>query len=63
MATTGLTSGLPSESRPPPISPPKLASMPMAPASVAAMVMISVSRWRTWLNSWAITPVISSRLR
>ena len=32
-------------------------------AAVAAMVMISVSRWRTWLNSCAITPVISSRLK
>ena len=32
--------------------------------SVAAIVvMMSVSRWRTWLSSWAITPVISSRLR
>ena len=63
MATIGLTSGRPSESRPPPIMPPKLASMPMAPESVAATVMISVSRWRTWLSSCAITPAISSRLR
>ena len=63
MATIGLTSGLPSESRPPPIRPPKLASMPMAPDRVAATVMISVSRWRTWASSCAITPATSSRLR
>ena len=63
MATIGLTSGRPSESRPPPIRPPKLASMPMAPDKVAATVMISVSRWRTWASSCAITPATSSRLR
>ena len=63
MAAIGFISGRPFSSRPPPIRPPKLASMPIAPDSVAAMVMISVSRWRTWLSSCAITPVISSRLR
>ena len=44
MATIGLTSGRPFSSRPPPNRPPKLASMPIAPDSVAAIVMVSVSR-------------------
>ena len=39
---------------------PKLASMEMAPAMVAVMVMISVSRFFTWASSWAMTPAISS---
>ena len=34
----------------------------MAPASVAAMVMVSVSRFLTWESSWASTPLSSSSL-
>ena len=40
-----------------------LPSMAMAPASVAVTVMVSVSRWRIWASSWAITPASSSRSR
>jgi len=46
----GAPSRLPFWSRPPPKKPPKLASMPIAPDKVAAMVMVSVSRLWTWLN-------------
>ncbi len=40
----------------------KLASMETAPASVAVMVMVSVSRLRIWASSWATTPATSSRV-
>jgi hypothetical protein len=40
----------------------KLASIPMAPASVAVTVIVSVSRCATWASSCAITPDTSSRV-
>ena len=46
MATIGLTDR-PFSSRPPPNRPPKVASMPIAPEIVAAIVMVSVSRFFT----------------
>ena len=61
--TIGFTSGRPLSSRPPPINPPNEAIMPMAPDRVAAMVMISVSRFFTCASSCAITAVTSSRVR
>src|SRR2546428_5701293 len=48
-------------SRWPPKNSPNCASMEMAPAMVAVMVIVSVSRFLTWASSWAITPTISSR--
>ena len=58
MAPTGL--GRPLLSRAPaPNIMPKLAIMPMAPASVAVIVMISESRLRTWASSCAITAATS----
>ena len=53
--------GRPSSSRLEPNRPPKLASMPMAPAITAVIVMISVSRFLTCASSCAMTPAISSR--
>ncbi len=47
MATIGLTIGRPFSSRPPPKKPPKVASMPIAPDKVAAIVMVRVSRFFT----------------
>ena len=47
---------------PPPNNMPKLASMEMAPPSVAAMVMVSVSRFFTCASSCAMTPATSSRV-
>jgi hypothetical protein len=41
---------------------PKLASIEIAPAMVAVMVMINVSRFFTWASSCAITAATSSRL-
>ena len=38
----------------------RFASIEIAPATVAVMVMINVSRFCTWANSWAITPATSS---
>ena len=49
-----------SESREPAKRKPKFASMPIAPAIVAATVMIKVSRFLMWASSWAITPASSS---
>src|SRR5215510_11047321 len=48
-------------SRWPPKNSPNCASMEIAPAIVAVIVMVSVSRLRTWASSWASTPAISSR--
>ena len=48
--------------RSPPMKKAKLASMPMAPAITAVMVMVRVSRLRTWPSSCAITPASSSLL-
>jgi hypothetical protein len=45
----------------PPKKKAKLPSMAIAPASVAVIVMISVSRFCTWASSCAITPATSSR--
>ena len=57
-APTGL--GLPLLSREPePNIMPKLAIMPMAPASVAVTVMISESRFFTCASSWAMTAATS----
>ena len=47
---------------PPPKNRPNCASMEMAPAMVAVMVMVSVSWLRMWASSCASTPAISSRL-
>ncbi len=58
-----MPSGLLRLSDEPPKNMAKFASMPMAPASVAVIVMIRVSRFFTWASSCAITPAISSRLR
>ena len=58
MATSGL-----GRSSPWPKNRPKLAIIEIAPAIVATIVMISVSRLRTCASSCAITPAISSRLR
>ena len=54
----------------PPNMPPRPSRLPansimlpiiaIAPAMVAVMVMVSVSRWWIWASSWAITPSISS---
>jgi hypothetical protein len=41
----------------------KFASIVIAPASVAVIVMISVSRFLIWASSCAITPATSSRVR
>ena len=46
-----------------PISQPQVASMEIAPAMVAVMVMVRVSRFFTWASSWAMTPATSSGLR
>ncbi|MNG06919.1 hypothetical protein D3C84_901940 [compost metagenome] len=54
MLAIGLA-GRPSSSRPPK-NIAKLASAEMAPAMVALMVEISVSRCLTWASSCAITP-------
>jgi hypothetical protein len=47
--------GRPSSSRPPK-NIAKLASIEIAPAMVALMVEIRMSRWATWASSCAITP-------
>ncbi len=43
----------------PPKNNAKFASIEIAPAKVAVMVMISVSRFFTWESSWAMTPATS----
>ncbi len=50
-------------SRPPPNIRPRLTIEEIAPAIVAATVMVSVSRLRMWASSWAMTPASSSRER
>ena len=47
-------------SRLPPKKKAKLPSMEMAPASVAVIVIVSVSRFWMWASSCAITPATSS---
>ena len=42
---------------------PNCASIEMAPATVAATVMVRMSRLRICASSWAITPSSSSRVR
>ncbi len=49
-----------SEDDVPPRRKPKFARKPIAPAIVAATVMVSVSRLRMWASSCAITPASSS---
>lgn len=53
-------SGLLLLSRLPPKNRAKLPSIEIAPASVATMVMVSVSRFCTWASSCAITAATSS---
>ncbi len=50
-------------SRPPPKNRPKFASIEIAPATVAATVMVRVSRFLICASSCAITPASSSRFR
>ncbi len=52
-----------SRSRLPPKKKPNCASIEMAPATVAATVIVSVSRFFTCASSWAITPSSSCRSR
>jgi hypothetical protein len=49
-------------SRPPPKNSAKFASMDTAPARVAVIVIVSVSRFLICASSWATTPATSSRL-
>ena len=49
-------------SRLPPKNRPNCASMEIAPAIVAVIVMVSVSWFLMWASSCAITPAISSSL-
>src|SRR6478609_8004504 len=46
---------------PPPNNIPNCASIEIAPAMVAVIVMVSVSWFLIWASSWASTPAISSR--
>ena len=50
-----------SRSRPPPKKKPNCASIEIAPATVAATVIVRVSRFLIWASSCAITPSSSSR--
>ena len=49
--------------RPPPKKKPNCASIEMAPATVAATVIVRMSRFLMWASSCAITPSSSSRSR
>ncbi|MDT4867648.1 hypothetical protein FQZ97_1025700 [compost metagenome] len=44
---------------PPPKNRPNWASAEMAPARVAVIVMVRVSRFLIWVSSWATTPATS----
>ena len=52
-----------SRSRPPPKKKPNCASIEIAPATVAATVIVRMSRFLMWASSCAITPSSSSRSR
>ena len=63
IATTGLTLRSPSSLRPPPNNMPNVPIEEIAPAMVAEIVEIKVSRCFTWASSCAITPRNSRSLK